>query len=515
MGRRRVGGDLRERLTGEGVNGPPPGRKAHTFLTNPVYVPRVLHSKWATSYRHSFPSRGPASRNGVGPPMRVTPRLLEAYVKCPTKCFLRSLGETDGTNAYANWIQTQNESYRHGGLKRLMEGVPGNECAISPPDTGHLKAAQWRLAVDLVARAENLESSIHAVERFPSQGFRRSSQFTPIRFFFSNKLTRDDKLVVALDALILSKILRREVSRAKIIHGDDQTMRKVNTPVLAGEVQKVIAKIDLLLSSPSPPDLVLNPHCAECEFQVRCRQKAIEKDDLSLLSGMTETERKKWNSKGIFSVTQLSYTFRPRRRPQRLAAKREPYHPSLAARAIREQKIHVVGAPELKIDGLPVFLDVEGLPDRASYYLIGVRVTTAQGFVQHSLWANSPNEEKRIWADFLLILSGIENPVLVHYGSFETTFLRRMCDRYGGPADGAVAKAIQSPVNVLSAIFAQVYFPAFSNGLKDVARYLQFKWTEPSSSGLQSIVLRHQWERLGDRRRRKDSSDTTRTIARR
>jgi predicted RecB family nuclease len=106
--------------------------------------------------------------------------------------------------------------------------------------------------------------------------------------------------------------------------------------------------------------------CPECEFQARCRQKAEEKDDLSLLSNMSAKERKKFHTNGIFAVTQLSYTFRARRRPKRLAGKREKYHHSLKARAIREQKIHIVGSPELKIEGTPVYLDVEGLPDRES-----------------------------------------------------------------------------------------------------------------------------------------------------
>jgi hypothetical protein len=53
------------------------------------------------------------------------------------------------------------------------------------------------------------------------------------------------------------------------------------------------------------------------------------------------------------------------------------------------QKIHIVGRPVLKIEGTPVFLDVEGLPDCDSYYLIGgVRIKTVEGTVQHSLWAD-------------------------------------------------------------------------------------------------------------------------------
>jgi predicted RecB family nuclease len=200
---------------------------------------------------------------------------------------------------------------------------------------------------------------------------------------------------------------------------------------LRTRVGKSTEKAAALLATGTPPDLILRKHCVECEFQSLCRQKAVEKDDLSLLAGMNEKERKRLNSKGIFTVTQLSYTFRPRRRPKRLRDKREKYHHSLKALAIREKKIHIVGNPELKIEGTPVHFDVEGLPDRDFYYLIGVRIGNGDAAIQHSLWADNPEDEKRIWTDFLAILTEIENPVLIHYGSYETTFLKRMCDRYG------------------------------------------------------------------------------------
>ena len=204
----------------------------------------------------------------------------------------------------------------------------------------------------------------------------------------------------------------------------------MKTSALAGEVRKRLEKIAALLSSSAPPDLVLNRHCAECEFQARCRQKAMEKDDLSLLAGMSAKERQKLRSKGIFTVTQLSYTFRPRRRPKRLRDKREKYHHSLKALAIREKKIHIVGSPELKIEGTPVYLDVEGLPDRDFYYLIGVRIGNGESAVQHSLWADTVEDEGKIWREFLAILETVEKPVLIHYGSYETTFLKQMSERH-------------------------------------------------------------------------------------
>ena len=100
-------------------------------------------------------------------------------------------------------------------------------------------------------------------------------------------------------------------------------------------------------------------------------------------------------------MTQLSYTFRPRRRPKGVRDKREKYHHSLRALAIRQNKIHIVGNPEITIEGTPVYLDVEGLPDRDFYYLIGVRVGDCDPAVQCSLWADSVEDERGVWNEFI------------------------------------------------------------------------------------------------------------------
>jgi predicted RecB family nuclease len=465
--------------------------------------------------------------------MEPNSQLFEAYLKCPTKCWLRSRGETGEGNAYAEWVRAQNESYRAEGVRRLQDTVPEGERIVAPA-TENLKAAKWRLAVDFVAPVSapagsgsvplpqqtpgetpgqpadgtsalppqpiprSLESRLHAVERVASEGRGKPAQFIPIRFIFRNKLTRDDRLLLAFDALVLSELLGRDVSLGKIIHGDDRGTFKVKTAGLLGEVRKLAAKMAEEVTSASPPDLVLSRHCGECEFQNRCRQKAIEKDDLSLLANMAEKERKQLRSKGIFTVTQLSYTFRPRRRPKRLRDKKEKYHHSLKALAVREKKIHIVGTPELKIEGTPVYLDVEGLPDRDFYYLIGVRIGNGESAVQHSLWADTVADEERIWREFLEILKRVEGPILIHYGSFETTFLKRMSERYGGSVGAlgsTLAKALT--LNLLSFMFSQIYFPTYSNGLKEVAGYFGFKWSKGNASGAQTICWRCDWDQTG------------------
>src|ERR1035438_2974071 len=98
------------------------------------------------------------------PTMRITSQLFDAFLKCPTKGHLRSLGETGSGNEYAEWVRAQNESYQREAARRLQEAVPETERVIAPPATESLKAAKWRLAVDLLAQTPG---SAHSSAREP------------------------------------------------------------------------------------------------------------------------------------------------------------------------------------------------------------------------------------------------------------------------------------------------------------------------------------------------------------
>jgi len=167
--------------------------------------------------------------------------------------------------------------------------VPESERIAAPSATENLTTAKSRLAVDIVAQASSpassgsvplaeetpggtpgepadetsaLHSHLHAVERVPSEGRGKAAQFIPIRFVFRNKLTQDDRLLLAFDALVLSRVLGREVNLGKIIYGDNHATLNVRLGArtaesartlatskgLAGEVRKRLEKITALLS---------------------------------------------------------------------------------------------------------------------------------------------------------------------------------------------------------------------------------------------------------------------------
>ena len=342
-------------------------------------------------------------------------------------------------------------------------------------------------------RAQNLESTVHVVERLTSEGQDKLELFIPVRFIFTNKLHRDAKLLLAFDAFVLSELLGREVGLGKIVHGDDRATLKVNTSALVSEVRRVTEKIGALLSSNSPPELILNRHCPECEFQNQCRQKAVEKDDLSLLSGITGTERQGHRSKGIFTVTQLSYTFRPRRAPKRAKNPATPHHFALQALAIREDTVYIDGTPRLPKSETQIYLDIEGLPDSESYYLIGALVVSEGKEIFHSFWADHESHEPDIFSQFVEEVCQYGDFRILHFGAYETVALKRMKTRLPESLHAKIDAILERTTNVLSVIHPHVYFPVYSNGLKDIGRFLGFEWTHKDVTGLQAVLWRKNW----------------------
>src|SRR5258708_5051695 len=146
---------------------------------------------------------------------------------------------------------------------------------------------------------------------------------------------------------------------------------------------------------------------------------------------MPKQEQKKLARRGIFTVTQLSYGFRPRRRPAKQRSTRPPYSHPLKALAIRDRKIYVNGCPAVPTVQTPiVFLDVEGDVDQQFYYLAGMLISDGHSTTQHSFWANSQSDESEMWASCVRVLSDVSPCHIVCYGEFDRVFLRRMKTRY-------------------------------------------------------------------------------------
>jgi predicted RecB family nuclease len=399
-------------------------------------------------------------------------------------------------NETIDWHAQLEQNYRARARARLASKFEVPEPLSGPSCIEELKSGRYPLLIDSVVRVAGLQSNIDALEWISLGTKRKQGYYIPIRTSPREKPTREDKFLLAFDAIVLSLAVGQVPASGRIIHGKDFRVLKVKLPGLLKTARPIVEEIAKQQSSNDAPPPVLNKHCVQCGFRARCRKAAEERDDLSLLLNMSKAERATLHKKGIFSVHQLSHTFRVRRKRKHLLSNPDRYSHALKALAIREQQIHVVGAPQLPQAGTRIFLDVEGVPDRDLQYLIGLRIRHGESCTQHSFWADEKSDENTIVAALIETLSQFENAHLIYYGSYEKSFLRRMAKYYpeffAGPIslDNLNARS----TNLLQMIYGQIYFPTYSNSLKEIANYLGFRWFQNNPSALDSIIWRTQWE---------------------
>jgi predicted RecB family nuclease len=333
-----------------------------------------------------------------------------------------------------------------------------------------------------------LQCDVDGIEKsFWADGQRPT--YSPLLISLSAQPSVLARKTLALASIITGKLAGVVPKRGVLIVGPSQQRITVNLSPEILVLEKVIREVKRMIDADKEAFFRLNNHCSECAFSRSCRKKAVEIDHLSLLSGISDKELKKLNGKGIFSVTQLSYTFRPRRSRKTVPTVKNNY--ALRALAIREKKTYIVERPKLSTPSTLVFLDIEGLPDRNFFYLIGLLVIKGGERKVFQFWADSENDQEKIWRQFIDVIEKLEDFVIFHHGNYDSIFVKKMQDQYGNLNGNPVNEKL---INTLSLLYGKVYFPTYSNGLKEIVAFLGFNWSDANASGIQSIAWRLQWE---------------------
>jgi Transposase IS66 family/RNase_H superfamily len=205
---------------------------------------------------------------------------------------------------------------------------------------------------------------------------------------------------------------------------------------------------------------------------------------------MTPKIMQHYHKKGIFTVTQLSYAFKPRRKRKQTKKTTTPHKLELQALAVRTNKMYIQELPVMPRHSVELFLDIEGMPDQHRYYLFGLLVYVNGACTYYPYWGDTAQEEEQIWRQFLEKVNEYSEAPIYHYGIYEARAIEKLATRYQTDCDHLK----QRMVNVLTFIYGKVYFPTLSNSLKDIGRCVGASWTSPDASGLQTLVWRHQWE---------------------
>jgi predicted RecB family nuclease len=425
---------------------------------------------------------------------KITREVLEGYLNCKYKAHLRQVGEQGTRSDYEALLVERRGEVRLRAVDKVLARLKGDDVARHVPLTAAALKRGALFVLDATLQDNLLSLHFDGLKRVDGPSKLGDFHYVPVLVLAGEQVCREDRLLLEVYALLLSRIQGRMPGSGVVWRGRECKATKVRLGTDPRKAEQILRDLQQMQDG-EPPRLLLNDHCPQCEFRRRCHEQAVQDDDLSLLRGMGQKVIRSYARKGIFTVTQLAHTFRPRRKGKRSKGKELHCYP-LQALAIRDRKTYVLGSPQVPDAPVRVYLDLEGKPEEGFVYLIGAIVADGASETRHSFWADGPEQEARIFEQFLALLRPYGDFRVFCYGSYERDFLRRM--RRQARRKRLVDRVLDNTVNILSIVYAHVHFPVHSNGLKEVGRHLGCSWAEPDASGLQSLVWRAGWERTAD-----------------
>ena len=427
---------------------------------------------------------------------RVSDDIIDALQHCRLKAYFKLHGQEGPKCGYEKLLIEQRANVQCKAHEKTRREYRETELATDL----NLSVANLRKGPAFILGAR-LDDDRHAVS---FDGLRKTDgpstlgdfRYEPVMFCAARRVRASDRQQLAARGVLLARVQGTLPVGGVVYLGPDSARSSIRFGPTLTAAENLLRDAERLQRADAPPKLVLNDHCRICEFRDRCRDQAIREDNLSLLRGVGEKASKRYARKGVLTLTQLAHTFRPRRRGKRADSPLKLRDHALHALAIRDQTIYVLGAPKLPTAPVRMYLDIESDPEEGYTYLIGLVICNGERVERHSLWSDDQKGEAEILSRFLNIVAGYDAPRLYCYGNHERTFLTRM--RREARRKKSIDAVLAALTNVLTVIYPHFYFPAYSNGLKEVAGCLGCRWTEPDASGIESVVWRKNWEKTGD-----------------
>lgn len=423
----------------------------------------------------------------------ITNEIVRSFLACEYKAYLKLHNHTGNVTEYEQLAHERLTCYTAQFYQSLQENYRDTQFVDAPQVNKNVVVTQPTYYVKPSFQSKCARLTFDALYLAPSPHTSQFSTFLPIDTVVKEKVSKYDKLHLTVKSALIAQAHDITFEYGKIVYGHTLKHTKFAMATYERESQKILTSLLKILSKSEAPGFFQNTHCTICEFSETCRTKLIEQDDLSLLGGLRPKDVLKHKNRGIFTVLQLSYTYKPRRK-RKSSKTLYQYEAALKALAIREQQTYLKDIPKLLTSNVTVYLDFEGLPDDGYIYLIGVLINENDVETQMSFWGDSQIDEETIFVQLFETISRFDHAIFYHYGSYEVRMLRQFNKKSSGRYDPIIQRLLDQSVNILSFFTSIVYPPTYTNGLKEIAQSLGFRWSRPDASGIQSIVWRKKWE---------------------
>ncbi len=259
-------------------------------------------------------------------------------------------------------------------------------------------------------------------------------------------------------------------------------------------------KIEKILEGEKPPPF-LKSGCKHSPWYSLCVEETKGCGDVSLIYRLSQNDQRRFYEVGIRTVDDLA-----KANLEDLRYKMEdwPFDKLMRfynqAQVLVSEKPMIIKKPDFPAVANEIHFDIESDPTEGIDYLLGILIKKSDRIAEYKYFlAQDKKDEERIWREFLDFLEGLDDFVIYHYSFYEREVFSRLGQKYGISRE-LENKFKNNTIDLHWLLVNSVILPLYFYSLKDVAKYLGFKWESSDAGGAESVVWYNDWLKTGDQK---------------
>ena len=318
--------------------------------------------------------------------------------------------------------------------------------------------------------------------------------------------TREHRLTLALWGWLLEPVQGISASQGWLINPRGQRERLNLHGGLNRQMETALTRLQQDLKRRSPPPLTQDRRkCTLCSWRRSCDGVAEAQGELSTVSGIGGKRQELLQELGIADRQALSDA--PGEWLMEQLESRGVQQPELALELIAQAAVQQSGIAEpLQTDNpepLPeltrapgvLLYDIESDPDARDDFLHGFvplsrrtdgSFEPAETATYRPILALREHGEDRLWLRLQRLLAAHPGWPVLHYGETEAIALKRMAERQNGAPP-------QGLIDLHQRVRQHWRLPVDSYGLKAVASWRGFRWSQSTAEGARCVLWWRQW----------------------
>lgn len=341
----------------------------------------------------------------------------------------------------------------------------------------------------------------------PEKGHSKFGNFAyaPLDVKSATEVRDEHRFQLVFYALLLERIQGVRPKYGYILNAHEEKIAVPIDPLLE-EFHVVRADVQKILDGEKPAPF-FSSSCKQTPWFEACRDEAVSCNDLSLIYRIRRDDYVALRAAGIATVNDMAdadlavlrkKTDLPIGRLERLRDHAACYVGNTHA---------VVDRPDFPAASVEVYYDVESdtVPEPNLHYLHGALVVKNGKASYKKFLVRSPKDEGKVWRAFCdWIVKLPTDAAIYHYGMYEHMVVRELTERYDAPK-GALLR-FGDMIDLQKVAARSVLFPVYFYSLKDLAKYLGFRWRTTGATGGASVEWYNSW------RKNKDAATLTKIV---